>query len=216
MQIRGGQFFEVYNGHPLVFNEGDATHAGTERVWDIINARRLTELDLPPMLGLATDDTHNYHETDSKKSNAGRGWVMVRSESLTADALINAMKRGDFYASSGVTLDHLEISPNGIHIGVKPEPGVEYTIEFVGTRKDFQRDHQPHYNSAGEKLRLTHRYSDDIGTVLQSSKGTGARYKFVGDELFVRARIISTKAQRNPIHDGDLETAWTQPVSPKP
>ncbi|MBL6764990.1 MAG: hypothetical protein ISQ14_08535 [Verrucomicrobiae bacterium] len=216
MQIRGGQFFEVYNGHPLVFNEGDATHAGTERVWDIINARRLTELDLPPMLGLATDDTHNYHETDSKKSNAGRGWVMVRSESLTADALINAMKRGDFYASSGVTLDQLEISPKGIQIGVKPDPGVEYTIEFVGTRKDFQRDHQPHYNSAGEKLRLTHRYSDDIGTVLQSSKGTGARYKFVGDELFVRARIISTKAQQNPIHDGDLETAWTQPVSPKP
>ena len=136
---------------------------------------------------------------------------------LAEDALVVSVKR--LSLDVAVKLAQGTIAAcreKGIQIGVKPEPGVEYTIEFVGTRKDFQRDHQPHYNSAGEKLRLTHRYSDDIGTVLQSSKGTGARYKFVGDELFVRARIISTKAQRNPIHDGDLETAWTQPLSPKP
>ena len=30
------QFFEVYNGHPSVHNEGDATRAGLERAWDII------------------------------------------------------------------------------------------------------------------------------------------------------------------------------------
>ena len=214
MRVRGGQFFEIYNGHPLVFNEGDDTHAGTERIWDIINARRLTELKLPLMLGLATDDTHNYHETNSKKSNAGRGWVMVRSESLHANDLIRALKRGDFYASSGVTLERLEVSAEGIEIAVTAEPGVTYTIEFIGTRKGFDPRNQPYRNAAGAKLRLTHRYSDDVGAVLQRNSGTAARYAFAGDELYVRARIISSKPQSNPINPGDLESAWTQPVRP--
>lgn len=29
MQVRGERFFEVYNGHPTVHNEGDTNHAGT-------------------------------------------------------------------------------------------------------------------------------------------------------------------------------------------
>jgi hypothetical protein len=216
MRVRGGQFFELYNGHPLVFNEGDKTHAGTERMWDIINARRITELNLPPMLGLATDDSHNYHETGPKKSNTGRGWVMVRCESLDPGELITAMKRGDFYASTGVTLSRLEVSPAGIDIAVKPEPGVDYTIEFIGTRKGFDAANEPFRNAAGEKLRLTHRYGDEIGTVLQRSDGPEARYTFTGNELYVRARVVSSKPQVNPINEGDLETAWTQPVRPRP
>ena len=37
IQLRGERFFEVYNGHPLVNNEGNKEHANTERMWDIIN-----------------------------------------------------------------------------------------------------------------------------------------------------------------------------------
>ena len=59
-KVRGENFFEVYNGHPGVNNQGDETHASTDRVWDIILARRLTELDLPIMYGIATDDGHSY------------------------------------------------------------------------------------------------------------------------------------------------------------
>ena len=43
-QVKGERFFEVYNGHPKVYNEGDATHAGTERIWDIVLTKRLGEL----------------------------------------------------------------------------------------------------------------------------------------------------------------------------
>jgi hypothetical protein len=37
MQLKGERFFEVYNGHPMVYNYGDSTHPGTEQMWDIIN-----------------------------------------------------------------------------------------------------------------------------------------------------------------------------------
>src|SRR4029077_17110991 len=54
------RFFEVYNGHPGVHHTGDETHAGVERMWDIINTLRLGEMGLAPVYGLATDDSHNY------------------------------------------------------------------------------------------------------------------------------------------------------------
>jgi hypothetical protein len=35
-----------------------------------------------------------------------------------------------------------------------------------------------------------------------------------GDEIYVRARVVSTKAKANPSYDGEVEMAWTQPVQP--
>ncbi|MGB0578634.1 MAG: PHP domain-containing protein [Limisphaerales bacterium] len=214
MRVRGENFFEVYNGHPSVRNRGDATHAGLEKVWDIINARRLTELNLPLMFGLATDDTHNYHQTNSKKSNGLRGWVQVRAEELSAKELIAAMKRGDFYSSTGVILRNVNVTKTDYHVSVKPEKGVNYTIQFIGTLKGYDRTNTPIHNKAGEKLRLTHRYSEDVGEVLKEVKGSKASYKFKGNELYVRAKVISDKPQTNPINADDLEVAWTQPVRP--
>jgi hypothetical protein len=61
MQVRGEKFFEVYNGHPAIHNEGDEYHVGVERMWDIMLAFRLSQLGLGPLYGLAVDDAHNYH-----------------------------------------------------------------------------------------------------------------------------------------------------------
>lgn len=214
MRIRGGQFFELYNGHPFVFNRGDKVHANTERIWDIMNTRRLTELKLPLMFGLATDDSHAYHKTDSKLSNSGRGWVMVRCGDLHADSVIKAMKRGDFYASTGVELKSLETDEKGIRLAIRGQKGVKYRTQFIGTLKQHDATNQPVRNAAGEKLRITHRYSEDIGAVLAETAGTTAEYQFTGKELFVRAKVISDRPQPNPINAGDTEVAWTQPVRP--
>ena len=67
---------------------------------------------------------------------------------------------------------------------------------------------------SGAKLRVTHRYSDDIGQVLATVKGANATYRLKGDELFVRAQVISSKAQKNAITPNATEMAWTQPVVP--
>ncbi|HET9278119.1 MAG TPA: hypothetical protein VFN95_08020, partial [Flavitalea sp.] len=106
IDLRGERFFEVYNGHPRVNNEGDSTHVGTEQMWDIINIAYFKK-NQPLLLGLGTDDTHNYHQFGPAFSNAGRGWVTVLAGSLEPHALIDALERGDFYASSGVTLSEV-------------------------------------------------------------------------------------------------------------
>ncbi len=71
------RFFEVYNGHPGVNHLGDADHPSVERIWDLVNAIRRTSLNVPPIMGIATDDSHEYHGEPG--SRPGRGWVMVRS-----------------------------------------------------------------------------------------------------------------------------------------
>lgn len=48
--------------------------------------------------------------------------------------------------------------------------------------------------------------------VLKTVEGPEATYEYTGDELYVRARIMSTKPQENPVEPDAMERAWTQPV----
>lgn len=212
MRIRGENFFEVYNGHPGVNNSGNKEHASTERIWDIINSFRLSELKMQPLFGLGTDDGHAYHNIPSRASEPGRGWVMVLSEKLTPESLIAAMEAGRFYASSGVTLERVTSSTNGLDVAVKADSDVKYTIEFIGTRRGFDSKSEPVLDKEGKEVRATRRYSDDIGKVLARVEGTTASYRFTGDELYVRARVTSSRKHPNPSEVGEFERAWTQPA----
>ncbi len=212
--IRGENFFEVYNGHPGVNNPGNETHASTERIWDIVNSKRLTELDLPLLYGLATDDGHSYHAIPSRASEPGRGWVMVLAEQLDPAALIHAMEAGRFYSSSGVLLEKVTLTKSSLEIAVMAEPDTTYTIEFIGTRKGFDPKSQPVLDKNGKELPVTRIYSNEIGAVLKTTTGPTATYSFAGDELYVRARITSSKAHPNPSTVGESQRAWTQPVRP--
>jgi hypothetical protein len=212
--VRGENFFEVYNGHPGVNNAGDPTHASTDRIWDIINTKRLTELELPLMFGLASDDGHSYHEIPSRASEPGRGWVMVLAAALEPASLIQAMEAGRFYASSGVTLEKVTATSKGLEVTVCPDPDASYTIEFIGTKKGFDPVSEPILDKDGKELTVTRKYSDDIGKVLKTVNGPSAVYSFAGDELYVRARITSSRNHPNPSTIGEFERAWTQPVRP--
>lgn len=212
MQLDGEKFFEVYNGHPAVRNYGDGTHAGIERVWDILLTKRLAELHKGVMYGIAVDDSHNYHESHITKANPGRGWVMVRAKRLHAHDIVHAMEDGDFYATSGVTLKDVRFDGRALSIQIRPEKGVTYTTYFIGTRRGYDPTATPVTGESGEPLGVTMRYSEDIGTVLAKVEGVSARYVMRGDEIYVRARVVSSKRKVNPYAEGEMETAWIQPV----
>ncbi len=215
MQVKGERFFEVYNGHPATHNEGDTTHAGTERMWDIILAWRIGKLDLPPMYGLAVDDSHHYHSHGVGKSNNGRGWVMVRSERLEPASIVLAMEAGEFYSSSGVSLRHIQRTGNTMRVEVEAEPGVTYTIRFMGTRRGFDASRSPVVSAKGEPVRATQRYSDQIGETFSVVVGNRAEYSARGDELYVRAVVQSSKKIANPYRKGETAAAWIQPWQPR-
>lgn len=214
VELKGERFFEVYNGHPGVRNYGDATHAGTERIWDILLTRRLAELRLDPIWGTAVDDAHAYHSFNPKASNPGRGWIMVRAPELSAAALIAAMERGDFYASTGVELTEVRRGPRELGLEIKAEPGVTYLTRFIGTRKGYNPASEP-VLADGRPVVTTRRYSPEIGTVLAEVRGATPRYQLKGDEIYVRATVVSSKLKSNPFAVGDYETAWVQPLVPE-
>jgi len=190
--VLGERYFEVYNGHRGVRNYGDADHLSCEQIWDYVLTLRLTKLGGPPIYAFATDDAHNYHQ-DQATANPGRGWVMVHASALDADTLTEAMQRGDFYATSGVVLDEVSSTRESLSLRIAGRPGVEYTTRFVGTR-------------TGGKT----------GEVLQESAGLSANYRFKGDEVYVRATVVSTAPHPNGYEKTDVQTAWIQPVVLKP
>jgi hypothetical protein len=210
MRVKGDKFFEVYNGHAQVHSFGFKGHPGLDQVWDIVLAHRLTDLSLGVMYGLGVDDSHHYHTMTVSNSNPGRGWIMVRAPELTASALIKAMEEGDFYASSGVRLKDVEFRTNTLSIEIEEEPGVTYVTQFIGTRRNFDRASSPGVSLVGKPV--TRQYSADIGEVFALRQGLRAEYELSGDELYVRAKVISSKLKTNPHAPGEKETAWTQPV----
>jgi len=189
-KLEDERFFEVYNGHPLVHNFGDSLHSGTEKMWDEVNTHYLLN-NKSLLYGIAVDDAHHYQEFNSTRANPGRGWIYVKIENLTAEAIIDAMENGNFYASTGVRLGDLQFDGNTLSVKVDAEVGVTYTIRFIGTLSDSL---------------------DNPGEVLKTVSDTEAEYTLSGNELYVRIKIVSDKMKTNPFVEGEREVAWTQPI----
>ena len=159
---RGAQLIEVFNGHPQVNNLGGGALPGAEAIWDATLSAGLT------LYAVATDDMHEL-KRPGVKSAAGpaRGWVMVRAARLTQDAILGALVRGDFYASTGVELSDVQASARSLTVTIKEQSFAKYAIQFIGTG----------------------------GRVLREATSSPARYDVAGDEGYVRAKVLDSNGQ---------------------
>ncbi|MDI1311615.1 hypothetical protein [Prosthecobacter sp.] len=202
-------FWEIYNGHPGINWLGDETRVGHEKLWDIANTLRIAQFKAPPLYGVGTDDAHHYHGEDS---SPGRGWVMVRASKLDPNELVNAMKAGDFYASSGVTLDDVSFTDGTLRIRIHAEPGVKYETVIRGTLQGFDATTQDVKTPPGDTYPTRKLYSEDVGKTLAKIEGSEIVWKPTGKELYFRATVVSSKPHPNPSFKGQTEMAWTQPM----
>jgi predicted metal-dependent phosphoesterase TrpH len=210
--------FEVYNGHPGVNQMGDQHRPSVERLWDIANTIRLAHLHAPPLFGIATDDTHHYHDRPHG-ARPGRGWLMVRATHLTPEHIVRAIKAGDCYASSGVALAEVRFDRERrtLAVDIDPAGDATYVTQFIGTLRGASTDGQPVALPTGEgkssqPKRVSRAYSNEIGKVLKTVEGLSANYELTGQELYVRAVVTSSAPPRDPSFAGQRRQAWTQPV----
>jgi predicted metal-dependent phosphoesterase TrpH len=156
------QLFELWNAHPLVNNRGGGGSPSTEEIWDAVLSTRRR------IYGVATDDTHNLQgEFTRERVNPGRAWIMVRAAALTPEAILAALERGDFYASTGVELKAYEADRKGIRMELPESPSrtaPRYRTFFIGAR----------------------------GRVLKRDDSLRPAYAFRGNERYVRARVESS------------------------
>ena len=160
--VRDNRLFEIYNGHPQVNQLGGGGVPGLEEVWDAI----LTSGTM--LYGIAVDDAHVFKQPGNPNvAGPGRGWVVVRAERLEQDAVLRALDRGDFYASTGVELADYQVTPRDMTVAVKSTPFSKYRIQFIGNG----------------------------GRVLRESIDSPATYEFQGHEGYVRAKVIESNGQ---------------------
>ncbi|MEK6701188.1 MAG: hypothetical protein AABZ53_02920 [Planctomycetota bacterium] len=215
--ITGDRFFEVWNGHSGVNGQGEPPRPSTDEIWDIASTLRMAGFGMPPLLGLATDDSHDYHD-DTIGSMPGRGWVMVRAKRLTPESLIKALHQGDFYSSSGVMLDEVvfDAATGRLSLRVATCGDEKFTTRFIGTRKVANLKGTPRKDKDGKVVETTLDYTlagtPPIGEVLASVEGLTPSYTLKGDELYVRAVVTSTGIPDFPTPINKLKRAWTQPV----
>ena len=78
---------EVYNHiNQVAFGKGSGAYH-----WDAALVHQ------PNLLGFATDDAHFYKDIPGEKG----GWIMVNAAELSCDAIISAIRHGNFYSSTG-------------------------------------------------------------------------------------------------------------------
>jgi hypothetical protein len=161
-QIRNNKLIEIFNGHPLVNNAGGGGVPSLEEMWDAI----LTNGTL--LYGIAVDDAHVFKQPGNPDvPGPGRGWVMVRAARLEPRALMEALERGDFYASTGVELSAFDATPVRIHVAVKATSFSKYRVQFIGKG----------------------------GQLLHEVTEPAATYEPRGDEGYVRTRVLESNGR---------------------
>ncbi len=159
--IKNLKHFEIYNGHPMVNNQGGGDSPSNEEIWDELLTRG------KKYFGVAVDDAHHYKEFRRDLSNPGRGWVVVRAHDLTVAEVRRALETGDFYASTGVELDDVwTTAGKGIELKLSEKKNIKYRTEFIGRDgKVLKTDKTmtPHYELSPSDLYVRARVTASTG-----------------------------------------------------
>jgi hypothetical protein len=161
LQTRDVRLLEVFSTNPDVNPFGGGGMPSAEEIWDqVLSSGR-------EIFALAADDAHEFKQPwNPNVKRPGLGWVVVRSDALTPSAIAAALDRGEFYASTGVVLDSIVVTPQYLRIEVEPKSWnkARGRIQFIGSG----------------------------GRLLQEAATSPATYEFTGNESYVRARVINS------------------------
>jgi hypothetical protein len=185
--LQKAPLLEIWNGHMQTNNLGGGGAPSAEDIWDQVLTAGTW------MYGVAADDAHFFKTPPlpNAPSSPGRSYVMVRSTRFTADALVAAMERGDFYASTGVELAEYDVTATSVTLRVVASAMSRYLVRFIG--------------KGGRVLKeaaVVPALAEGATSLGGARRAEPVSYTWTGDEGYVRVKII----------DSNGLMAWTQPV----
>jgi len=137
-------FFELVNPHQEArYGKGGKNECRIHDRWDEL-------LTLGHRLyAVGGDDANHFHPerkdalrqdpyhpeyTDGGYYPPGKVWVRVQAERLAVPSILNALREGRFYLTTGVEFRTLDLSnPSRLVIEVVPERDTDYLIYFIGS-----------------------------------------------------------------------------------
>ena len=160
IKTRGASLLEVFNAATECNNYPIPAPGflSPSEIWDNVLSAGV------PIFGVASDDSHHYHDFSPEMDNPGRGWVMVESDGLDSEAVVEAMAAGRFHSSTGVFLSELRETADEISLKIRRKADSIFLTRFIG---------------AG-------------GTVHDEQVGREVSYRPSGDEGYIRAHVMSS------------------------
>jgi predicted metal-dependent phosphoesterase TrpH len=159
---------EVWNAYKASNNLGGADDSGRpgpspEALWDTLLTRGKV------VWAVASDDAHDYvHFEDRESPTPGKAWIVMQAPALSMPAILEALRNGNFYASTGVALDSYSVDEKGVSLKITPTLSAHFKTRFIGSN----------------------------GALLAEVSGTSPHYAFQGNEVYVRASIIDSNDHR--------------------
>ena len=167
LEVRGYVGLEVYN----TICQNECGRGGSEFAWDVLLAhgRRVW--------GFAVDDAHH-------REDYAQAWVWARCKENSPEALLSALARGNFYASTGPEIYDVTVEDGSVTVSCSPSRAVTVigAISKVG-----YGTHRLAADPPFEQVRL-HRPAD----------GLPFRIEVVDDQ--------GRKAWTNPIFSDELDS----------
>lgn len=140
----------------------------SEIIWDFLLAAGT------PLWGFATDDAH-WHFNSYRPNDACGAWIMVNAKSKTAQDILNSIRKGRFYASTGPEILVIDFKNDKIEIRTTPVERINFIAD----------------GSKGRSF-----------TPLKRGKIQSATYQLTGEEKYLRIECWDEKYRKawtNPI-----------------
>jgi len=198
---------EVFNAHPRANHEGHAGYRrGVESAWDqVLSAGR-------QVWGVAADDAHHfgwYGRWMQRFGSAppGGAWIMVRASMLDEDHILEALSKGNFYASTGVILE--DVTMRGGELSVSVDMALtesETRLPWVEAAAKSVPSDDGHlviefFGAHGKLMHWTHDHPEAV-------------YRLPDGEPYVRARVTVLRKKFSVLGADEARAfyAWTQPM----
>ena len=180
LAVQGYAAFEVYNAGC----EGEIARGYAHYHWDELLTRGC------PVRAVAADDSH-WPGFDSL-----RAWTMVRARELTRSAIVEALREGHFYASTGPEIYSVCVEDDRVEVECSPVRSIAMVCDPTrGGRVGASRT-EPPIRAQRRRGRQSYEGLDEAQPL------TGAVFQLRGAERYARIQMV----------DAQGRMAWTNPL----
>jgi len=183
VKVKGAHFLEVFNGNYNTHNYGGGGKKSVEEMWDEMLSKKIK------IWGVAVDDSHHFKEEFAPhRYNPGRGWVEVFAKNLSEKNILDSMKNGNFYFSTGVKFKKIIINKEKIELSISG---------------DYFNKGLP--NSIFTDSKYTTQLISNHGEIVNEENGKSVKFNLIKEikkYTYFRTKTISSTGS----------VGWTQPI----
>jgi hypothetical protein len=83
--------------------------------------------------GIASDDRHSGTDPEGRKHDRGKAWIMVRSDDCTRTGIMETIREGHFYSSTGPEIHNITVTETEVVVECSPARSVSFiTLPWMG------------------------------------------------------------------------------------